>query len=93
MKSIFEARLYTFVDTAYLRGRDPALIARQLCDGGADIIQLRAKNSSIQEVRQMANDILPVTRSAGVPLVINDHLSVAHEVGAEWCHLGQEDFL
>ncbi|RME93581.1 MAG: thiamine phosphate synthase, partial [Verrucomicrobia bacterium] len=28
----------------------------------------------------------------GVPLVINDHWDVALEVGAELCHLGQEDF-
>jgi len=27
-----------------------------------------------------------------VGLVINDHLSVAREVGAELCHFGQEDF-
>ena len=40
----------------------------------------------------MAAAILPVTRSAGVPLVINDHPEVAREVGAEYCHLGQEDF-
>jgi thiamine-phosphate pyrophosphorylase len=27
-----------------------------------------------------------------VGLVINDHLEIAKEVGAEFCHLGQEDF-
>ncbi len=40
----------------------------------------------------MAEAILPVTRSAGVPLVINDYLDIARAVGAEFCHLGQEDF-
>lgn len=40
----------------------------------------------------MAEEIHPVTHAAGVPLVINDHLSVANEIGAEFCHLGQEDF-
>ena len=40
MKSLEECRLYAFVDTAYLHGREPALVARQLCDGGADIIQM-----------------------------------------------------
>ena len=40
----------------------------------------------------MASSILPVTRNAGVPLVINDHPDIAVEVGAEFCHLGQEDF-
>lgn len=92
MKSLSECRFYTFVDTAYLRGRAPEQVARELCDGGSDLIQLRAKNSSVGEVRRMAEAVLAVTRRAGVGLVINDHLAVAREVGAEFCHLGQEDF-
>jgi len=80
------------VDTAYLHGRAPDVLAKQLCDGGADLIQLRAKNSSPEEIRRMAMAILPVTRAANVGLVINDDLEVAREVGAEFCHLGQEDF-
>ncbi|MBC8096780.1 MAG: thiamine phosphate synthase [Akkermansiaceae bacterium] len=92
MKPLSECRLYAFVDTAYLHGRAPELVAQQLCDGGADLIQLRAKNSLPDEVRRMAEAILPATRRANVGLVINDHLAVAQEVGAEICHLGQEDF-
>ena len=92
MKPLADCRLYTFVDTAYLRGRAPELIAQQLCDGGSDIIQLRAKNFAPDEVRRLAEKVLPVTRAAGVPLVINDHLEIARELGAEFCHLGQEDF-
>lgn len=92
MKPLPDCRLYTFVDTAYLHGRTPKSVAQQLCDGGSDIIQLRAKNSTPEEVRKMAEAILPVTRRAGVGLVINDHLSIARELGAEFCHLGQEDF-
>jgi thiamine-phosphate pyrophosphorylase len=92
MKPLSDCRLYAFVDTAYLHSRAPELIARQLCDGGADLIQLRAKNSPVDEVRRMAQSILPITRSANVGLVINDHLEVAREVDAEFCHLGQEDF-
>jgi thiamine-phosphate pyrophosphorylase len=92
MKTLSECRLYAFVDTAYLHGRAPALIAQQLCDGGADLIQLRAKHSTEQEILEMARAILPVTRRSGVRLVINDHLRVAQEVEAALCHLGQEDF-
>jgi len=92
MKPLPECRLYAFVDTAYLRGRAPEAVARQLCDGGADLIQLRAKQLPLDEVRRMAVAILPVTRRAGVGLVINDHPSLAAEVGAEFCHLGQDDF-
>jgi thiamine-phosphate pyrophosphorylase len=92
MKPLSECLLYAFVDTTCLRGRAPADVAQQLCAGGADLIQLRAKQSSPEEIRRMAQAILPVTRAAGVGLVINDHLRIAQDVGAEFCHLGQEDF-
>jgi thiamine-phosphate pyrophosphorylase len=92
MKPLAQCRLYTFIDTAYLRGRDPAEIARQLCQGGSDLIQLRAKNHTPEEIRRLAAVILPILREAGVGLVINDHHDLARELGADLCHLGQEDF-
>src|ERR1051325_6698295 len=92
MKPLADCRLYAFVDTAWLHGRAADVVARQLCDGGADLIQLRAKNSPANEIRALAETILPITRAANVGLVINDHLAVAQSTGAEICHLGQEDF-
>ena len=92
MKPLEDCKLYAFVDTAYLRGRAPEVVAQQFCDGGADLIQLRAKDCPLGEVRRMAETVLPITRKANVGLVINDHWAVAHAVGAELCHLGQEDF-
>jgi thiamine-phosphate pyrophosphorylase len=92
MKPLADCKLYAFVDTAYLRGRAPEVVAQQLCDGGADLIQLRAKASSPKEIRQMAEVILPITHRANVGLVINDCLDIACSIGADICHLGQEDF-
>src|ERR1700733_1072239 len=92
MKSLEDCKLYTFVDTAYLRGRPPEIVAQQLCDGGSDLIQLRAKKFSAEEIRKMAEKILPVTKRANVGLVINDFPEIARDLGAEFCHLGQEDF-
>ena len=92
MKPLADCKLYAFVDTAYLHGRAPEVVAQQLCDGGADLIQLRAKTCSLEEIRGMAEAIIPITRRANVGLVINDHLDIAREVGAEICHLGQADF-
>jgi thiamine-phosphate pyrophosphorylase len=92
VKPLADCKLYTFVDTAYLHGRAPELIVQQLCDGGSDLIQLRAKNSSPAEIRAMAERILPITKRANVGFVINDHLEIAREIGADICHLGQEDF-
>jgi thiamine-phosphate pyrophosphorylase len=91
MKPLQHCRLYAFVDTGFLRGRSPESLAQALCDGGADLIQLRAKGCSLEAVRGMAEPILPVTRRAGVGLVINDHPTLARELGAEFCHLGQND--
>jgi thiamine-phosphate pyrophosphorylase len=92
MKSLAECRLYTFVDTAYLRGRSAETVARQLCDGGSDLIQLRAKNLSTAEIRRLAEAILRITDGNEVGLVINDHPEIALQTGALICHLGQEDF-
>ena len=58
MKPLADCRLYAFVDTAYLHGRAPDVVTRQLCDGGADLIQLRAKKSSPAEIRRLAEVIL-----------------------------------
>ena len=92
MNPFQSARLYAFVDTAYLRDRDPAELARALCAGGADVLQLRAKDRPAAEVRRLAETLLPITQAAGVPLVINDHWEIARDMGAPACHLGQEDF-
>ena len=92
MKPLVDCRLYAFVDTAGLQGRAPEVVAQQLCNGGADLIQLRAKKSTPDEIRRIAEKILPLTKRANIGLVINDHLDIARETGAELCHLGQEDF-
>lgn len=92
MTPLSECRLYTFVDTTYLRGRNPQIVAQQLCDGGSDLLQLRAKNATRDEIRSVAEAILATTTRAGVWLVINDHPKIAAELGAPLCHLGQEDF-
>ena len=92
MKPLSECRLYTFVDTAYLRGRSPQSVTRSLCDGGSDLIQLRAKDTPLDQIGEIAGAILPITTRAGVYLVINDHPQLAAQAGAPLCHLGQEDF-
>ena len=92
MKPLGQCRLYTFVDAAYLHGRDPAEVARELCEGGSDLIQLRVKGWGVDQVRATSEAILPITRAAKVGLVINDFPGVAKEVGADFCHLGQEDY-
>jgi thiamine-phosphate pyrophosphorylase len=92
MKPLARCRLYTFIDTGYLRGRSPAEVARLLCQGGSDLIQLRAKDLPAEKIQSLAETILPVLAGFGVGLVINDFPAVARATGAPLCHLGQEDF-
>jgi thiamine-phosphate pyrophosphorylase len=92
VKPLADCLLYSFVDTVCLRGRSAARVAGELCDGGSDLIQLRAKHSSVEEVREIAEAIEPIIHRAGVGFVINDYPAVAASVGADLCHLGQEDF-
>jgi thiamine-phosphate pyrophosphorylase len=87
-----DCRLYTFVDTAYLEGRDPSEIARQLGDGGSDLVQFRAKDWPRERILPVAEALAQTLDRAGVRLVVNDHLDVAVAVGASCVHLGQEDF-
>jgi len=92
LRLLSDCRLYTFIDTAYTRGRSVEDLARQLCDGGSDVIQLRAKNLEADEVLGLARRIRLITDEAGVLLAVNDHWTAAVEAGAALCHLGQEDF-
>lgn len=92
MRALEDCQLYAFVDTAYLSGRAPANVARALCDGGSDIVQLRAKAQTKDETRTLAQELAPIFSAAGVWFVVNDYPEIALEVGAPICHLGQEDF-
>lgn len=91
MRRPADCRLYGFLDTAYLGLRDPADVARELLLGGADIIQLRAKTWHFDDIAAVVRRVLPFTRFAGVPLIINDHVELARRVSADGVHLGQED--
>lgn len=92
LKPLADCRLYAFVDTGYLGGRDPEEIGRALCEGGADLLQLRAKGWPPAEVHRLAERLQPIAEAAGVWFVVNDHPELAAAVGAPLCHLGQEDF-
>jgi len=73
-------------DTAHLLARVAAALA-----GGPALLQYRNKLVSTARRREQAMALLPLCRSAGVPLVINDDWRLALEIGAEGAHLGEHD--
>ncbi|MBV8813977.1 MAG: thiamine phosphate synthase [Verrucomicrobia bacterium] len=91
MNSIEHCFLYGIVDLGYVEPNEVTDMAKKLVRGGIDLLQLRAKTESVDEIRRLAQDILLVTQPAGVPLILNDYPQLLADVRAEGCHLGQED--
>ena len=84
-------RLYVIVDRAAAGGRPLAELAVAAIRGGADVIQLRDKAASAADLLRAAQELVAITRPAGIPLIINDRPDIAHAVGASGVHLGQDD--
>ncbi|CAK4659344.1 hypothetical protein LEN26_005508 [Aphanomyces euteiches] len=61
--------------------------------GGVNVVQLRNKiyAADSAELKSMAVALRDLTRAYKVPLIINDHVSLALEIGADGAHIGQED--
>jgi thiamine-phosphate pyrophosphorylase len=83
--------LYGIVDLGYVAPDRVATLTTQLIDGGIDMLQLRAKQCSKAEIVRFAEAMLPITRRAGVPLILNDHADLLRDIEADGCHVGQED--
>ena len=86
-----DAKLYCILDLGYVPEVDAAPVAVGLLDGGADLLQFRAKNQDLATIGRVARLLLPPCRAAGVPFILNDHAVLAAELGADGVHLGQDD--
>ncbi len=84
-------RLYTILDLGYTPESRAQEATASLIAGGADILQLRAKNHDLATIRRIAEKLIPLCRAAGVPFILNDHPALAVEIGADGVHLGQDD--
>jgi thiamine-phosphate pyrophosphorylase len=89
----FDPRLefYAITDQLSGHGRTDLAIAKELIQGGCSCLQYRAKKTSPKERRETAFALRELTRAAGVFFVVNDHLDLALDCGADAVHLGQDD--
>jgi thiamine-phosphate pyrophosphorylase len=74
--------------------RDSAwLVARvaECIDGGAAVVQYRAKEAAPALALEQARLIAQLCRARRVPLIVNDSVELAIAVGAQGVHLGRED--
>ncbi|HSI83152.1 MAG: thiamine phosphate synthase [Candidatus Methylacidiphilales bacterium] len=86
-----KARFYGILDLAYTGDRDPAELTRQMLLGGVEIVQLRGKKASPEQLLEIGCAVLPVCRQLGGIFIVNDHLKIAAELDADGVHVGQDD--
>lgn len=91
MNALSIARLYGILDIGYVDADHAIRTANQMLEGGIDILQLRAKSLAPVFIRNLAGQLAPLCREAGVPFIINDHAEIARMVDADGIHVGQDD--
>src|SRR5436309_2133530 len=91
MKSLTDCRLYGILDLNYVAPADIERVVTAMIEGDVDIIQLRAKKSSLTEIVDHAGRLHKLTEAAAIPLIVNDYAEVAARVPVEGVHVGQED--
>jgi len=83
--------LYVIVDRGILNLKDCIAAAEAAIIAGADMVQLRDKESSPKEMLKAARAIGHIAKRHKVPFIINDRLDVALAVDADGVHIGQGD--
>lgn len=83
--------LYVVTDTVLAKKRSLEEIVRLAINGGASVIQYREKNAPFETMVKEATMLHEITNAANIPLIINDNIQVALQVGAEGVHIGQGD--
>lgn len=85
-------RLYVILDVDVCsQYGDIAEIARQTISGGADILQLRAKNISDRQILKIVGNLKDLTHKSKTPSILNDRADLVRIAGANGVHLGQGD--
>lgn len=74
-----------------VNGRSEIEGARLALEGGCKWVQLRMKETPVEEVKKVALELLPLCKQYEAVMIIDDHVELAKEVGADGVHLGKMD--
>lgn len=87
------SRLHAIVDVraAGNAGWNPADLARAFLDGGARLLQLRAKELASGVFLDLSDALVALAHEYDARVIVNDRLDVARLSGAAGVHVGQED--
>ncbi|OHB50053.1 MAG: thiamine-phosphate diphosphorylase [Planctomycetes bacterium GWF2_41_51] len=84
-----KARLYCIITVQ--NGMDALKIAQSCASGGADCLQLRAKEICDSELLPLAREFVHICKQNNVISIINDRADIAIAADADGVHLGQND--
>ncbi len=87
----FDLSLYLVTDPEMTARRGVVATVAAAVAGGVTIVQLRDKLGSARALAEAGRALLALLRPLGVPLLVNDRLDVAHAIGADGAHVGQDD--
>jgi thiamine-phosphate pyrophosphorylase len=79
------------VNVAAAHGWAPADLARAFLDGGAPLIQVRAKQLASGAFLALCDTVVAAAESYRVAVIVNDRVDLAAMSGAAGVHVGQED--
>jgi len=65
--------------------------AKVALEGGCRWIQLRMKEASLEEVKEVALRLKPLCKSYNAVFLLNDHVALCKEIEASGVHLGKTD--
>lgn len=83
--------LYAIIDTSFVEPDDIEKAAQEVLEGGARIIQLRAKGEPPAGMLKAALILRKTASRYGCPFIVNDRADIALMSGADGVHLGQDD--
>ncbi len=83
--------LYVITDKKLIPRDKFVTTVEKAIKGGANVVQLREKDTPGDEVLKLGEALLKLTKKYGVPLIINDSIELAQEIGADGVHLGEDD--
>jgi thiamine-phosphate pyrophosphorylase len=79
------------VDVAARAGWDPVSLAQACLDGGARLLQVRAKQLPSGALLALCDAVVRMASPYGAAVIVNDRVDVARASGAAGAHVGQDD--
>ncbi len=93
MKKIKDYSLYLVTGEKYNQTKTTLEIVNDAILGGVNIVQMREKEKTQQELIDLGRDLSLLCQKSDVIFIVNDDPILAKQVDADGVHLGQQDIM